>query len=360
MHFGRVIRGQLGALAVLLCAGTAFAGNTTNAALQEGLSHIADASYERAVGDFSAALSSATLSAEDRVLALFNRGVAWDCVGEADSAIADYSAALSIMPHYAPALNNRANDYRLAGRLDEAGRDYEAVLALADGQVDASGAYAHYGLGTIALAKQDIVAARAHFDRALAIIPQLQMAVQARDDIDRTYPDRAVNSQPADKADIAEDFGSVHLHPPVHRHNAPSGDVTASAARKAADCNRAAGPALRLSLPSATTCVAPARKVARRVAPRPLSVSPPAAQTGGYAIQLGSYRSHDVAMGAWDHFAGRAAGALAGLSPVVMVADLPDRGRFYRLRAIVDSSAAAADLCRTLSVQGLDCLAVHQ
>lgn len=360
MHFGRVIMGHLGALAFLLCAGAAFAGNTANAALQDGLAHISDAAYERAVGDFSTALSSADLSPEERVLALFNRGVAWDCVGEADSAIADYSAALSIMPHYTPALNNRANDYRLAGRLEEAGRDYETVLTLADGQADTSGAYAHYGLGAIALAKKDIVAARAHFDRAQTLAPEFQLAVLARADIDRTYPDIAANSQPADKTDPTEDFGLVHLRRPVHRPNSSAGDVAVGASRKVADCIRSAGPALRLSLPSAPTCAASAHKIVRRAPPHPASISAPAVETSGYAIQLGSYRSRDVAMGAWDHFAGQADGALAGLSPVVMVADLPDRGRFYRLRAVVDSSATAAAVCRALSARGLDCLAVHQ
>lgn len=365
MHFGRGIMGQWGALTVLLCATASFAGSATDDALQDGLRHIADASYERAVGDFTVALLSSSLSPAERVQVLYNRGVAWDCVGEVDTAITDYSAALELMPDYAPARNNRANDFRLAGRLDKARLDYEAVLAMAGGGHDQSLAYAYYGLGAIAQTEKDLTTARAHFDRALMIVPGFVLAAQARDEIDRAYPDLTAHSPAATPADDSADADTapVHLRRPVHRLVASVNDHSVST-RAATNCTKSAGPALRLNVPSSPACVREKRKVVPKVktvagdaAPTAVAAS---ATTGGYAIQLGSYRNRDVAEAEWGHIVGRADGVLSGLSPVVVAADIPERGRFYRLRAVVDSYAAAADLCSTLSVRGLDCLAVHQ
>jgi len=44
--------------------------------------------------------------------AYYNRGVAYDTLGQWDKAIADYSRAIEIDPKYAKAYSNRNNAYR--------------------------------------------------------------------------------------------------------------------------------------------------------------------------------------------------------------------------------------------------------
>jgi len=105
-------------------------------------------------------------------------------------------------------------------------------------------------------------------------------------------------------------------------------------------------PALRPSiLSSADTVrvasVAPVEKIA------------PSAQ-----IQLGAYRDEATAAKDWTQLVARAPALLGGLTPQIVVADLP-KGRFYRLRTDVGARAAADSLCASLKSRGIDCLPVR-
>ena len=115
------------------------------------------------------------LSAPDRVRAIFDRGVALDALGRTKNAIRDYSDAIRLDPHFAPALNNRANAYRRLGKLNEAKQDYLAALACSD----VAREYPYYGLAQIAEKLGDIDTARDYYTKPLSPIPPLPLRPKA-------------------------------------------------------------------------------------------------------------------------------------------------------------------------------------
>jgi cell division septation protein DedD len=74
-------------------------------------------------------------------------------------------------------------------------------------------------------------------------------------------------------------------------------------------------------------------------------------------VQLGAWRSQAEAEAGWDRARRKGGSALDGLANIIQPADLPGRGRFYRLR-VVPGPAGARSLCETLRASGLDCLLV--
>lgn len=79
---------------------------------------------------------------------------------------------------------------------------------------------------------------------------------------------------------------------------------------------------------------------------------------GSAQVQLGAYRIEAAAMEDWNRLAAGAKGLLNGLTPEIVSADLPGRGRFYRLRVGPLDDAAADALCARLKERGLACIPV--
>jgi len=73
-------------------------------------------------------------------------------------------------------------------------------------------------------------------------------------------------------------------------------------------------------------------------------------------VQLGSWRTAIEAAKGWDRIQKRAAGAMEGLSPRVVPADLPGRGIFYRLWVGPVLKASASDFCARLQARRIDCV----
>ena len=117
-----------------------------------------------AISDFAMAINSKSLPQAELARALFDRGVVQDELGRTAEAIADYSGAIALAPRYAPALNNRANAYRRMKQYGFARTDYEAALAAGDDEPE----YPFYGLGRVAEALGDPVAAKNYYTKALA------------------------------------------------------------------------------------------------------------------------------------------------------------------------------------------------
>jgi hypothetical protein len=80
---------------------------------------------------------------------------------------------------------------------------------------------------------------------------------------------------------------------------------------------------------------------------------------GGAEIQLGAWRSAAEADAGWDKAKARAGGALDGLSPRVLVVDLPGKGRYFRLRVRSGVGQSAANFCARLEAKTLACLPVR-
>ena len=78
-----------------------------------------------------------------------------------------------------------------------------------------------------------------------------------------------------------------------------------------------------------------------------------AAKPARQEVQLGAWRSEAEAQTGWRRAVARSAGALDGLAPHIVTADLPGKGRFYRLRT---ATSDPAGLCASLQAAGQDCL----
>ncbi len=85
----------------------------------------------------------------------------------------------------------------------------------------------------------------------------------------------------------------------------------------------------------------------------------PADSDGPWQIQLLAARKKPAARSAWERLVKKYE-ALEGLSPVVVRADLGEKGTFYRLRASgFETRAEAAKVCARLKEAGQGCLAVR-
>lgn len=286
---------------------------------------------QEAMRDFTSALATRALPAEERAQALLQRGFLSDGLGRLDEAAADYGAVIALKGEgYATALNNRANVYRRQNRLAEARRDYQAALA-AGGKAQ----YAWYGLGQIAETQGDKLAARGFYAKAVAADPGYALASE-----------RLATLGGAPEGAIANPDGPITLKPP-----SPATNAAPPAEAPLVLHPPAPKPPITLRLPRQNRAGARARS--------DLSLRPALDQSATAApknqVQLGAWRSEAEARAGWDKARGRAGGLLEGLKPHLVVADLPGRGRYYRLRVSPVAGQSAAQFCESLTAKGLAC-----
>ena len=283
---------------------------------------------EDALADYTLAIESHALAGEEQAHALFDRGLLLDGMNRLDDALGDYSAALSLSPKFAAALNNRANVYRRLGRLPEARRDYQASLAAGNPQSQ----YPYYGLGQIAEAEGNGTDAEELYARALASDPHYALARERL-------------------TALASGEEIVHLHPPMEKQS--PGPVAEQAVPTSSPPSTL-GPALRsparhfLAAPKA-----PAAASNEGASGPPLK---PSLDEGGRGaqVQLGAWRSRTEAEEGWNRATARAGDLLTGISPHIVSADLP-AGRYYRLR-VPAGPTGSKSLCAALTAKGLDCI----
>jgi tetratricopeptide (TPR) repeat protein len=336
------------------------AANLADSALKEGVSagergrlllyrglaqELLGASAE-AMRDFTQALNTTALPPDERAQALLQRGFLRDGLGRLDEAAADYTAVIALKEgSQATALNNRANIYRRQNRLTEARRDYLAALSAQGGKPQ----YSWYGLGQIAEAQHDTPAARGFYAKATAADAGYGLASERL----------AALGGPPDGA-IA-DPAAVVLHPPLAAAeksgfkvaaNESDGTIVLRAPR-----SRAKDAAVALHRPSAPAKALPAPAARARLALRPALDQPARpGKTAGDEVQLGAWRSEEEANTGWGKAKARADGTLDGLNPHVVTADLPGKGRYYRLRVAPGAGHNRAELCAALTAKGLACL----
>ena len=303
--------------------------------IARGLARQAQGQADSALTDFTQGLSANELPIAERATALFDRGVTLDSLGHFDDAISDYNAVLAITPGASNAFNNRANIYRRQGRLEEARRDY--LAALTGDPVHAQ--YPYYGLGQIAEAQGNAAAARDFYARAVAADPNYQLAV------DRL---RALGTA----AWTPVDPGAIVLRPPSAAAaivlHPPHSDTVAEAVTE----SRAA----ELHPPSRRASPKPGVASQEGAVLRPAVVESQGSfqtATRGTLVQLGAWRSEAEARAGWAHARAKAGNLLDGLAPVIMTADLPRRGRYYRLRVAPQESVS--QFCKVLVAKDLAC-----
>src|SRR6185437_9906819 len=70
-----------------------------------------------ALADYTLVIESHALAGDEEARAFFDRGLLLDGMNRLNDALGDYNAALSLVPKFTAALNNRANVYRRLGQL---------------------------------------------------------------------------------------------------------------------------------------------------------------------------------------------------------------------------------------------------
>jgi tetratricopeptide (TPR) repeat protein len=303
-----------------------------------GLAKQAAGSANDALVDFTVALQGGGLQGEERARALFARGLTLDGLGRLQEAVGDYTAALTHAPGAAYALNNRANVYRRQRRFEEAKRDYAAALNAAT----PSPQYPYFGLGQIAEAQGDAQAARDFYNRALTADPGFQLA---RERIGAMGP-------PVEgPAGLPADTGIIILRPPPARgRHAPVNTAPPRRAEEAQVLASSRAPVMTVATPSRSS------PPPGRGAPlRPAIVDSSASREA--LVQLGAWRSEAEARAGWSLAEEMAGETLAGLSPLIVRAEIPGRGVYYRLR--VAAEGPVSQFCAVLVKKGLACIAAR-
>lgn len=112
--------------------------------------------------------------------------------------------------------------------------------------------------------------------------------------------------------------------------------------------------------PVAPVAVAPTPVPTSAPSPTPAPAAQPtapAASTGGWVIQIGSFRDQARAQTEWAGLQRKHAGILTAATADIQRADLGDRGIWYRLRAATYATKGAAETaCASLKAAGTDCL----
>lgn len=121
------------------------------------------------------AIESGKLSGTPLAQIYYSRGIEWAAKGDNDRAIADYDAAIKILPEYSDAYFNRANAWGLKGDPDRAIADYDAVLRLTP-----KDPAAHAARAVELMVKGDFARAVAGYDSALALDPKFGGALFGR------------------------------------------------------------------------------------------------------------------------------------------------------------------------------------
>ena len=76
----------------------------------------------------------------------------------------------------------------------------------------------------------------------------------------------------------------------------------------------------------------------------------------GVQVQLGAWQNEAAALEGWNHATRQAGELLQGVMPHIVTADLPGKGRYYRLRATPARGTDPDRLCQALVAKGLDCI----
>lgn len=83
----------------------------------------------------------------------------------------------------------------------------------------------------------------------------------------------------------------------------------------------------------------------------------PAATSGAFVVQVASFKGADLATGGWEALNRKNGDLLANLRPDIQLADLGERGVYYRLRiGPFATKAEAQALCTALKARRQDCL----
>jgi len=308
--------------------------------LYHGLANALLGAHDAAIRDLAMAIHSHALPPEEEGQAYLQRGFLCEGLGRLDEAVADYGAVIALKSYStATAFNNRGNIYLRRGLLVDARQDYLQALSADGGQSQ----YSYYGLGRVAEMEGDRLAARAFYTKAVAVDADYAAASRrlavlggpakldsVQNIVLRPPPDRSAGTSHAGPA------GPVVLHPPSDAQDTHGDQLPAVPPQS--PFAPASGPTLRPALDQSHSRVS-------------------AGSSG--QVQLGAWRNAAQAYAAWDEAKVRAGGLLDGVSPLVLAAAVPGKGRYFRLRVHSGAGETGTDMCARLAAKAIDCFPVR-
>jgi tetratricopeptide (TPR) repeat protein len=369
-----------------------------NSLVNRGLAYQRAGEHKHAVDDYTAALRIDAMNAQLRAMALYNRGLANEKLGRPALAIEDYTSALFLEPRLPQAYFSRGSALRESGQLLFALADFEKALKLGYPHRY----LVHFNMGAIYQTLGRPEEARRSFMQSVAenpnfaparkrlaavggiVMPQPKTAEVRPPETDqittatlgtaRSKPLFEPAAKPVQMASAETELAAQNaavIPPKPRKHftdrippeeaddladSTPARTETAPrpAAEKKPEEKILAVEFLPEEEPAATE---PAIEPAS-APPEPLEASEEAQEEPkftGWAVQLSSQKDEKVAWKLWEKLKAKHR-LLESHKPVVMKADLGDRGIVYRLRLSgFEDQESAKGVCAKLKSRGLSC-----
>ncbi len=359
-----------------------------NSFLNRALAYQQIQKHDLAINDYSAALALDAMSGELRATALYNRGLSQQKLNEKTLAIEDFTNALLLNPSFSHAFLSRGNTLRDSGQYLFALTDFERALK-----------YHHPDPARVYFSEAqtyDLLhrpADRKHMlEAAVAANPNYTPAVKQL----ASLGDDQTTTQTADAGTdniLTGAISAVGGNTLVHKPELPKGVeppselVVADAAP--AIVAAATGPVIakspkqivdRIAVAEITPVaedkvvaveavpeIPPAMKKSKAVVAKPVVVakvensdpevvaSTTPAPAMGWSVQVASADTESSAWTTWKNMQKKFK-VLNGQSPIVVKADLGNKGTFYRVRlAGFDDQNAAQTACGKLKAKGVSC-----
>jgi tetratricopeptide (TPR) repeat protein len=363
-----------------------------NALLNRALAYQQTQQFEKAVGDYTAALTLDAMSSPLRATALYNRGLAQQKSNQLPLAIEDFTSALLINSSFSHAYLARANALRDSGQYLFALSDYERAIKYnhpEQARVYFAEAQTYELLRRPADAKKFLQAslqADATFKPAIEKMKLMGDVAELDDATSDPILTSSTAFNIAGSTEVVKPVLPKGVEPPAElmaQGQEPQLEPMLAENQKlysdrvaAADDNEvqtaSISPAATVTEKDATVNVASVPKIPTKlnvvavVSPtlktvkkqKPIAVVAelePAAAVTGWAVQVASASSEEGAWSTWKNMQKRFK-SLHDQKPNVVKADLGSKGTFYRVRfSGFASQAEAQSSCGKLKSNGVSC-----
>ncbi len=386
------------------------------ALLNRGLAHQKLGQVDAAIIDYDAALRISALPPRARVRALYNRALAFRAKGDAGRAIEDLTAAIYTDPDFGEAYFARGNILHERGLYYLALADYDQALAHGHPhkhQVHYARALLFSALNSLPRTKEALYAAlkeKPDYEparrRLSAILKGRLPKTRLFADLVRRPAKRIVaRISPGDEKGVRTASVSIVGAPVLNLRKPPQRLAVAPPApeertsprqtvrpwrvaslKPVAPARAAQRPAHLEKADRTPAPTPPAREKTRRTTTegndaarqpaatiRTATITPVSAPADegmeaprkavvydGWAIQLASQRSEEAARRHWQRLESKVMKTLTKGKAVIMQAELPGRGVFYRIRLVgYGDRKMARRNCRLLKRRRIDCLVVR-
>ena len=366
-----------------------------NALLNRGLAYQRRNEFPKAIDDYTAAIGIDALDAKMRATALYNRALAYQSSNRPALAIEDFTGALFLDPKFAHAYYGRGNVLRDSGQYLFALSDFEKALryeypqaylarfgeALTQEALNRP-LEARRALMLVLAENPNFEPARKHLVALGGVVPTVPVVEVSGGDSD------TIETSSVSQADKPAEPSPQLLEGSMKIADAGPSEEIESQTTVAVETRRVKTIVDRIPVEEgklAAVQPAPVEEAPEKIVaveavpdepvsspepavtpePKPEAAPAPVAEQdttptedvvlSGWAVQISSQKNEKVAWNVWKKLKAKHK-ILADQKPVVIKADLGDRGIVYRLRiAGFDDQDTARGMCSKLKSRGVSC-----